>query len=717
MKKKLLLVVMMVSILACLFAISISAETITYEGKSVELVNDLGSPSWYTGDTANAIKDKESIVILKDENGEMTAYPSYYVFRYWIEKSGSKFTVVRINWSDQKGVDYSFINEKTGKNYVNGSMYYVELPSGIFTCTAAGIWGKGKTEPNVVEFVIPDTVTTISSNAFAQLDNCKKITMSKNIVVIDEWSFYNSKDLETVIFPKDCTLQKIVKGSFSGCAKLSSINLEDCHNLISIGDAGLSGCKGIDVLALPDSLQTIGFQAIYGLGEVELASDYLPKSLKTVDQYFLSDCQLKNEVLYFPEGFTSLSARYCFIGSFAPKTSLTLVFLGKMKSVNLVDTPLTIFMNNGSKQPIRLVFAQNTFSDLSGGVLETVDFNGEKGFVAISGENKPLYTMNEGTLTVTFENANYYNTTNLGNDEKGNIIYKASGSPTEMIFCGGDNVEISYTVRCNHTDLKWYRFSTVGEVYDMTAHNVHYNNRVYQEGNCGYDEVTTNTCIICDLQSIVYGEKATGEHTYTDDFNCETALDCEVCAKTLFEALTHDIKTTILYENGYASEGLKSTACQNQSCQHSVGEVVVKALFTCLGYSSSETGVGGIAIGYMVNGEAITDYTSASGVTLKYGVFAVMKNKLGDNDVFGENGTVANGVINAEITNYGFTAFELKVTGFTDEYKDAKLAMGAYVLVNDGKATEYSYLQDEEKGTLDGKYYFVSYNDIVVSAN
>ena len=41
-----------------------------------------------------------------------------------------------------------------------------------------------------------------------------------------------------------------------------------------------------------------------------------------------------------------------------------------------------------------------------------------------------------------------------------------------------------------------------------------------------------------------------------------------------------------------------------------------------------------------------------------------------------------------------------------------KLAMGAYVAVTDGEATEYSYLQP---GAPDGneKYSFVSYNDIV----
>ena len=45
-----------------------------------------------------------------------------------------------------------------------------------------------------------------------------------------------------------------------------------------------------------------------------------------------------------------------------------------------------------------------------------------------------------------------------------------------------------------------------------------------------------------------------------------------------------------------------------------------------------------------------------------------------------------------DITSYEFALFELKIVGFTDEYKDIKLAMGAYVAVTDGEKTEYSYI-------------------------
>ena len=175
----------------------------------------------------------------------------------------------------------------------------------------------------------------------------------------------------------------------------------------------------------------------------------------------------------------------------------------------------------------------------------------------------------------------------------------------------------------------------------------------------------------------------------------------------------HDLENAkavnIVYA-GFASTGTKMLKCSKCGAEDIIEEA--PPLFTCLGYSAPEDGRGGIAIGFTVNNIAIAEYEEATGKTLKYGVFAVLQSKLKDKDVFAEDGTVAEGVINADITSYEFALFELKIVGFTDEYKDIKLAMGAYVAVTDGETTEYSYLQSGTPNENE-KYCFVSYNDIV----
>ena len=138
------------------------------------------------------------------------------------------------------------------------------------------------------------------------------------------------------------------------------------------------------------------------------------------------------------------------------------------------------------------------------------------------------------------------------------------------------------------------------------------------------------------------------------------------------------------------------------------------ALFTCLGYSTPEDDRTGLTIGFTINNEALNEYKAVTGKALNYGVFAILKDRLGENDVFAQDGTAIEGSINADITSYEFAAFELRIVGFTDEYKDIKLAMGAYVAETDGETTKYSYLQAGTPAENE-KYCFVSYNDVANS--
>ena len=155
------------------------------------------------------------------------------------------------------------------------------------------------------------------------------------------------------------------------------------------------------------------------------------------------------------------------------------------------------------------------------------------------------------------------------------------------------------------------------------------------------------------------------------------------------------------------AKGKKTGACTNEGCTFKCNEEL-NPLFTCLGYSAPENGNDGIAVGFTVDIEAIKEYEKVTDKTLKYGAFAVAKQKIGDNYIFASDGTVASNAIVAELSNYEFVSFELKIVGFTDEYKDAKLAMGAYAIVSDENATEYSYIQ--AGAPLNGeKYSFVSY--------
>ncbi|MBR2025300.1 MAG: leucine-rich repeat domain-containing protein, partial [Clostridia bacterium] len=201
----------------------------------------------------------------------------------------------------------------------------------------------------------------------------------------------------------------------------------------------------------------------------------------------------------------------------------------------------------------------------------------------------------------------------------------------------------------------------------------------------------------------------TGEHKSYDNPCVINCVDCKLV--TPKENPVHNESVSIAYENGYHKVGSKHITCLNTGCNYE-NTAEAESLFICIGYSTPEDGRGGVVIGYTVNSKAINEYESKTGKTLEYGVFAVLKNKLGDNEIFDENGAIANGVVTAEIKKNEYASFEFKIFGFTDENKDVKLAIGAYVAVTDEEKTEYSYMQS---GTPDqgDNYCFISYNDIL----
>ena len=201
-----------------------------------------------------------------------------------------------------------------------------------------------------------------------------------------------------------------------------------------------------------------------------------------------------------------------------------------------------------------------------------------------------------------------------------------------------------------------------------------------------------------------------GEHL---EDNSPCVINCTRCDSVNVpkENAVHSEVVSIDYANGYHNEGAKITSCSNEGCPYSNSESVQK-LFECLGYSTQMYDSCGISISFRVDSEAVKAYEALTGTSLEYGVFVVLQEKLGENDIFSDDGKATDGVINAVIKEHSFCAFELKITGFDDSQKNVKLALGAYVKsISNGKA-EYSYIQENEPNE-GAKYSFATFNEIV----
>ncbi|MBO4983639.1 MAG: hypothetical protein J6D23_06225 [Clostridia bacterium] len=189
---------------------------------------------------------------------------------------------------------------------------------------------------------------------------------------------------------------------------------------------------------------------------------------------------------------------------------------------------------------------------------------------------------------------------------------------------------------------------------------------------------------------------------------------CLVCNEFVIpENATHNIETAINYES-FAKDGQIIVGCVNEGCTHKTTETA-PALFTCTGFSASQTGTNGIVLGFKVNQEAINAYTSATGNTIKYGVFVGTQASLGNSDLSDES--LSDKVIIAEIKQTDFKVFDIKIMGFeTEDQKSTSLAIGGYVAETDDEGTTYSYMQLGTPSEGE-KYCYDTYNNIVSALN
>lgn len=198
-----------------------------------------------------------------------------------------------------------------------------------------------------------------------------------------------------------------------------------------------------------------------------------------------------------------------------------------------------------------------------------------------------------------------------------------------------------------------------------------------------------------------------GEHNILAEENdCTKDIICARCKALVSEAYdSHDAVTVIEYANGFLSIGYKKEYCQR--CAYSV-EGNAPIMLECAGFSSPENGRGGIVISFAINKSAMLEYTRANNVSFTYGVFAVAKNNLGDNNILNDDGSASDYVVKRELkANYG--SFDFKLSGFeTEAQKSAQLAIGMYMIDNNGKII---YLQAENPKENE-KYSFISYNDL-----
>ncbi len=312
MKKKILLTILLVSLLACIFVISASAVTYTYNDESGKFLfsydytvttatkENNGSNGFPSNLSAWVASNKKGDGFAKEDK-DGNALTWYIVDTKADDLGNMTYTVKSLKTMGEAGNingdgAYSFISPVTNKNTVS-----VNFPNdaGIKTWTFSSFGGYGSYSKNNVLFVYcPNTLTAFSNNPFqetpvmvVEIDdetpitsipqnfahearNLEKINIPASVTLIygdsskNGTPFYNNRSLKSVTFASNENLTQIKNACFNSCTSLTSISLPE--SVKKIGNYCFASCSSLKEVSLPNSLETIANHAFAWCSSLEV---------------------------------------------------------------------------------------------------------------------------------------------------------------------------------------------------------------------------------------------------------------------------------------------------------------------------------------------------------------------------------------------------------------------------------------------------------------
>lgn len=138
-------------------------------------------------------------------------------------------------------------------------------------------------------------------------------------------------------------------------------------------------------------------------------------------------------------------------------------------------------------------------------------------------------------------------------------------------------------------------------------------------------------------------------------------------------------------EYGFAGDEYLSDYCAYSTCQDcgkKTTEVIAGALFVNKGYAKALDG-SSFTYGISVNFAEVEKYEIATGEKVSYGLLAANKDISSDGLLVNSDGTLAEGVISANLTDNSYSIFNMKLTGISEANKTTEIYCCAYAVIGD----------------------------------
>lgn len=648
MKKRLFLFVAIVAIVACVFAISVSADTLVPSD-----ANNYGTLSVIDGIPEPTVIDKNAKAVIV-ANEKYYTIPTYYLIA-----DNSEFT-----WSVHANLQSALGLGSDARSY----LIRVEIPEGIKTSYESSNGGKKFEDASkLIEASFPTSMELIGEFFFNRCYALTTVTGLENTKVTKIYrNTFNNTAITSVTMPS--TVASIGDYAFSS-TKITSIAIPD--NVVTIGDHAFASCKSLATVTITENSKLKNFTGSYQFEQTLISSFYFPSTLETLGD----------------------------IGLFYKCSSL--VTLTNFENTKLETIPERAFGYGPAFTSISFpkglkTIGTNAFNGhkISGDIIlpNTVTAIGDHAFAGSYTQMGKLVLgggLTTITGTYTFEKAKFssiYIPATLTSLPQG-AFNETNGSGAVYYFTGSlSQLEtlISNTNTSSNGNFLNAQIVTLDEFKQIAdASNKNY---------------------------IVYGLNPC-DTFYNGVDLVENVADCTQggvcsrvgCGRTLEKRANHNLVTTLTYPNGFAKNGVKATVCQNwERCTAENESVATNPIFASVGYSYKEnTSRSGLTSGFTLDRDALDEFVAFNpDADLVVSIFVVNPTYLGES--FFEDGRVVvsgnKGVIQVDISELSYENYNYFISGFSlENMQNLELAFG--LLVSDGTKTELvqkTYAQNEE---------------------
>lgn len=169
-------------------------------------------------------------------------------------------------------------------------------------------FGNGVTHINfdsclsLKEVVIPNSVTTVSTNCFKSCKQLQTVVLPKNVKFDNGSCYFDGSAVNKVILPH--TFTGTLESAFQNCKALCDIVLPNNGN-ISSASLAFSACENLDNVVLPSNMTKIYYRMFYG--NAGLINLNIPNNIESIDSEAFADC-IRLQKITLPNSLISIAS-------------------------------------------------------------------------------------------------------------------------------------------------------------------------------------------------------------------------------------------------------------------------------------------------------------------------------------------------------------------------------------------------------------------------